>query len=154
MAPPRKQPSALKVASGTYRPDRDPDPELEPRPVSLAAVPLPPNTLGAEGVKRWQANADVLHQIGLLTCGDLDSFECYCKLWDEAAELEAAIAKDGRFITAMSGRKTSHPAATQLKAVRDEIRRYQQEFGMTPSGRCGLQVQKPEQKKVSRRKRG
>lgn len=70
----------------------------------------------------------------------LDALEMYCRAWDRLAGYEAVLLEQGEFFVAESGYVGRHPAANGAKQARDEIRRYQQEFGLTPSSASGVKV--------------
>lgn len=142
------------MAEGTLRPSRDGDPESEPRPTQLTAIPDPPDGLGEAGRSAWERNACVLFSCGLLTIADLDLFCEYCEAFDEKAKCIAAIEKDGEYQTNLTSQTiVQHPAINRRHKAEDKIRRLAAAFGMSPSDRSGLQVEVNKKKGTTTRKR-
>jgi len=150
----RPEPTALKVAKGTFRPDRAKNGGDEPNPSILNRTPAPPRSLGDVGRRKWRATAKLLMGIGVLTAADLDALESYCAAWDELRECEAVVAADGAYYTTDKGYVGQHPAVNRSFKARDVIRRFMLEFGMTPASRTGVKTSKPSAAPVMQRKRG
>lgn len=107
----------------------------------MATIPDPPESLGEVGRAKWAQWGAELASLKLLESRFLDALEMYCRAWDQLAKHEATIAKNGgEFFTTAKGFVCRHPAATAAKQARDEIRRYQQEFGLTPSSSTSVKV--------------
>lgn len=130
-------PRAFKVLKGTFR---EGDHKGEPDPPVVRGVPAVPAWLGSEGSRRWRETAAWLVGMGVLADADLHALELYCAAWDELAACERAIKRHGAYFTANSGYVGQHPAVNRSFKARDVIRRYQQEFGMTPSARSGVKM--------------
>ncbi len=144
---PRPAPTTLKILHG--RPVTNAD---EPTPDALRTMPPAPDHLGDAGRQRWQEDGARLVALGVLTDVDLPAFGLYCEAWDEVAECNKSLA-DGAYITTNSGYLSPHPALARRKAALERIRRYQAEFGMTPSSRSGVAGKKPTGGRVAARKR-
>lgn len=136
----KSTPTAIKIAKGTVR-ARDQLP-LQPVGEAVASVPKPPKSLKATGKAKWKEWGQRLLQLKLLETRYLDALEMYCRAWDRLAEYEKVLNDQGEFFIAESGYVGRHPAANGAKQARDEIRRYQQEFGLTPSSAASVKVTK------------
>lgn len=127
-------PVELKLARGTLRKGRDGDPAERPKGVALSVVPDPPEALGEMGLIRWKETCARLISMGVFEDRYLHSVEMYCRAWDALSEAEKVIKEEGMYyVVGDNGARAKHPAATEAKNARDEIRRYQVEFGFTPS---------------------
>lgn len=123
-------PDEIKLARGTFRSDRATKSNVQSAP--LTERPLPPSSLGEIGRQHWGDLVEKLENLKLLESRFLDAMEMYCRAWENLAHYEDAYA--GReFVTVESGYVCAHPAIALAKQARDEIRRYQIEFGFTPS---------------------
>lgn len=92
-------------------------------------------------------------KVGLLTELDITPFERYCHAHDEIVRLGQVIESQGEYFTAESGYVGQHPAVNQRFKWIAEINRFEARFGMNASDRCGIEVGKPKQQGVTRRKR-
>lgn len=88
----------------------------------------------------------------LLETRFLDALEMYCRAWDKLTHYEAVLDKQGEFTTTEKGFICRHPAAVGARQARDEIRRYQIEFGLTPSSASSVKVS-PKTPATDKRKR-
>ena len=148
---PHKQPTAIKLVRGTHRPDRDGDASSEPQPppASLAV----PKDLGSFGALAWTEKAPLLLGLGLFTESDRGAFHTYCRAHDEIAKCDELLAEQGEDFTTEKGFVCQHPAVSRRFKWFEVKRRYEIEFGMTPSSRSGLKVDKPNAAGVMTRKR-
>ena len=145
-------PNEVKRANGTYRADRDRTSAVQSIP--LAAKPVVPESLGDVGVAKWNEWVDILESLKLLERRYLDALEMYCRAWDRVAHYEKIVDEQGEFTTVESGYVCAHPAIGLIKQARDDIRKYQTEFGFTPSSSCKVAtVKKTEKTGVPSRKR-
>jgi phage terminase small subunit len=122
------KPTALKLLQGN--PGRRPLNTQEPKPPPGAE--MPEALLGDPvAVKNWKTYAPKLTALGILTEVDARAFGRLCRLWAE---------EDGR--TKMLDPETGLrlPSDPRLLA---EIRQLEERFGMNPSSRVKLKVEKP-----------
>jgi P27 family predicted phage terminase small subunit len=146
------EPTHLKVARGTYRPGRDPDPALQPKP-EIAQIGEPPEGLGELGAKVWHTLGPRLVKLELLTEIDLAAFTRYCRAHDEIARLDQILREQGEYFHTEQGYVGQHPAVNQRFKWLAELNRFEQRFGMTASDRCGIQLPSKDKGGVSRRRR-
>lgn len=134
---PAPTPTNILQMRGTYRHDRHGGAEL--KAALLAKVPTPPKHLGVLAKKLWRQKAKTLIAMELLTAADLASLEGYCLAHERAIEAEAVVTVDGRTILTAQGRKR-HPELITAEKARADMRRYEVEFGLTPSARARLRL--------------
>jgi P27 family predicted phage terminase small subunit len=148
----KRQPTALKVARGTYRRDRDGDPDREPG-VSLSGYLPPPDRLGAVACATWETELPTLIAAGHVTDLDLGAFELYCRAVGEVARLDKLLIDEGEYFTAQSGYVGQHPAVNQRFKWLNIIARFQEAFWLTPTARAGKHVPESAPPVVSARNR-
>jgi len=88
------------------------------------------NDLADSGVELAQSDAPLLAELVLLR--------------EEATELRATIAKEGRFTTASTGLLVDHPAVRQLKQIREQILRTSTALSATPKQRVQSKIRQEE----------
>ena len=107
----------------------------------MTESPKPPSSLkGKVARAKWKSTAAVLVPAGLLTECDLDALATYCMAWQDVADCDDALAKDGAFFKADSGYVGQHPAVSRRYKAMDVIRRFHTSFGMTPAARNAVTV--------------
>jgi P27 family predicted phage terminase small subunit len=149
---PPKLPDTIKLLRGTYRKAQDGDPDSKPAPKALVAM-KPPEWLGKDGRAAWSRESSRLVELGVLTEIDVSAFSMYCRCFDEIAWCDKILEEQGHFFTAQSGYIGQHPAVNQRFKWIDLKRRYEAEFGLTPSSRSGVLVNKPKASGVMKRER-
>jgi P27 family predicted phage terminase small subunit len=137
----KPKPIAVKIATGTYRADRDGTLESHVAAVPLAKAPAPLKTLGPAGKAAWVETAERLVRLSVLTESDLGLLGRYCRAHDEVAELDAIVAKEGRHYISPKGEVKQHPAVNERLRWLEIIRRAETELGLTPSSKRNLRVE-------------
>jgi P27 family predicted phage terminase small subunit len=137
---PAPTPTNILHMRGTYRPDRHGG--VEPSGPLLDVAPPAPSYLRSLATEIWDAKAALLVELKLLTAGDLASLEGYCVAHERAIEAEAVVALQGRTVLTAQGIKR-HPELITAEKARADMRRYEQEFGLTPSARTRLRQPAP-----------
>lgn len=129
---PAKAPTALTIARGNpgKRALNHDEPEL---PVADAS---PPPGLPKRALAEWKRLAPALIAQGVLTTGDLDTFETYVRLVDECTQFEAKIKRVGLEDAMRSG------YSGYLLKLRAQKKQYAAELGLTPSSRSGVKKAK------------
>lgn len=120
--------------------------EPKPGPASLK----PPNTLREDAEPFWKSLAPQLIELGLLTRADVHAFARYCNLLARYRELDRFLMTKGVMGTTYSvrdkrGRITGAaelPQAWEYRNLQGQLLSYEREFGLTPSARVGLKVEK------------
>jgi phage terminase small subunit len=136
-------PTALKVARGNpgKRPLNTEEPQLP------AADLTPPAGLEGRALQEWQTMGPIWTASGVLTAGDLKCFEVYCKCVDDEERWTEACRKIGD-----AAAFQTHYAAHLVK-IRDQLKRYLELLGGTPSSRSGIKAKKPVDPADERRRR-
>ena len=149
MAGRKPKPLELKVLEGN--PGRRPLPTTIPRPV-CDELPTAPPHLDDIAQQEWERIAPGLHAMGLLAGVDRSSLAAYCTAYARWARAEAGIKRatrpdqpeSGLMIQTTNGNWVQNPlVGTAHKAASDMVK-YAAEFGMTPSARVRLAIEKKE----------
>ena len=138
--PNNTKPTKLHVLHGTDRADRQYPDEPEP---DVAPPDLPPG-LGYYGKQKWQELAPKLTKVGLLTEIDHDLLRAYCEAYERFRRanrrLHKAYANDE--IDPGDMRKIEISA----EKAESSLRLLANEFGLSPSARRGLSIEKDDGK--------
>ena len=146
---PAKQPTALKLVHGN--PGRRPINASEPKP--RRQRPARPAWLIGDARKAWEELVPLLDQMGVLTIVDRRALARYCKLWARWVALTRVIEKTGE-VYPIRGRPTednpqgaivsfrTFPQVKIIESLSAELRQLEREFGLTPSARSSIEVEK------------
>jgi len=142
----KPQPTKLKIIRGNPggRKLNKNEPELP------SSNPTPPNFLSAEAVVEWGRVVGYLSSSGLLTEIDRGALATYCQLygrWEQAEMALASLAKTdpinrGLVIETTNGNAIQNPLVGIANKAAADLNRYCLEFGMTPSARSRVTVDK------------
>lgn len=136
--------AALQVARGNPGKRAINQDEVELTPVVDAS---PPSGLPARALKEWKRLAPELIRTGVLTVGDLDTFETYCRLVDDCASYEARVRKVG----VQDAMRLGYSGF--LVKLRAQKKQYAAELGLTPQSRSGVKKVKVADPADARRSR-
>ena len=147
------KPVAIHMAEGTFRPCRHGNTATAP-----SGRPSKPQRLKGAAAAYWRRVLDRLETIGVLATTDVEAIARYC---ETLAEYDAALidlAKFGRLqlIKNDLGRVKcvmQSPCVGIVNKLRAELRRMEDEFGLTPASRASLHVAPKQAPLVSSRKR-
>jgi P27 family predicted phage terminase small subunit len=141
-------PTALKLAKGTFREDRAP--RNEPNPRKLESVPNPPGHLNKWAKMMWRIVAKYLLEHGILTALDLYSLEILCEQYGIYRELKDAMTHieqpGGERIKVsvaqyMKGRNSqTMPEYACMRGAFERFTALLREFGLSPASRNCLDV--------------
>jgi len=140
---PRKQPTKLRLLRGDPSKEGTPAAEPEPLPGDLS----PPAHVQGVALEKWREVAPKLAAIGLLTPNDLETLARYCLYFELFVKYADQIRRglDVLVIRDKDGKVKyvqSTPAATMFVKLGQSMLRIEQEFGLTPSARAGMNVEK------------
>ena len=96
---------------------------------------LPP--YAKEFVRRYR---EPLQRANVLTTWDYDSFLTMACLAAEIKDHIEVLTKDGYTVKGRQQTIVKHPRVSMLRAATQQFRLYAESFGLTPRGRCGLDV--------------
>lgn len=132
---PRKTPAAVKKQRGTYRPDRDAEPEFEGK------APPPPAYLREDVAAEWRRLAAILEKRGLLTEVDWIAWQLGMAAYAAWLESSEELAREGVIISyTESGYPVQSPHVAIAQRAWASTLKFCREFGLTPSARCGLKI--------------
>lgn len=153
---PPKKPTQLKLLQGN--PGKRSINTDEPKPARCLAT-RPPRDLDSVARKVWRETAPRLEALGLLSVIDLAIFWRYCDLRSKFKAAKDFLDKNG-FVYAIYFDQTAEeikeckprrlkymaqfPQVSIYQQLSKEITRIEQNFGMTPAARAGLNVVPPE----------
>ena len=137
----KRTPEHIKEVKGTTRPDRaNPD---APQPAFDS--PMPPMWLNRKGVEYFGVLRTRLEPMGLSSSSDTELIAVTADRMAEIDELQAVIAKEGRFFE-VNGQIRSHPAVGQLNEARRHLHSLLTEFGLSPASRAKVSKPKADEK--------
>ena len=139
---PRPAPTAIKIARGTVRSR----PNTEPAPPATGIVM--PSHLGEVAQAKWRDLLPLLQAVKVMTDADVEALARYCDTYEWWLATRATLRKDGdtypilndggeiKYIAQRPEVSIAHKLATQLRQL-------EQDFGLNPSARTSLHVEKP-----------
>ena len=141
MLPGRKpKPTSLKKLNGNpgHRPlnDREPQPKVEDK------LPPAPGFLSRRAKVEWRKLGRRLLDLGLLTQLDETLLAMFCVTWDRWREAIGEIAKSDAVIQGPTGIFKQSPWVGIANEASRQMLQQMNEFGMTPSSRSRLKVEK------------
>ena len=136
---PSPKPSSLKKLHGTFRPDRAPENEATPHLANGNQLKAP-DWLSEGATQKWDELALRLHNLGLLTEVDLDTFALYCVTWANWRDAEQKIREQGTTTKAQSGFEAVSPHVTRAKTHLAEVIKLSGLLGLSPSARTRIEV--------------
>lgn len=139
---PQSKPTALKLLEGN--PGKREVNENEPKYEALSKVEKPPAYLGSYGKKEWKRILPLLNKNKLATDADFIALAAYCQSVDTWVNAEKLKRTEGLTATTSNGTVVQHPAVGIANSAMDKILKFGREFGLTPTSRSGLSVEKYE----------
>lgn len=148
------KPTALKVIQGTFQKSRAIN---EPIVRNIESPPKPPRWFKDHPTakKEWRRITPLLIEQGTLAEVDLVALECYCIAYERAIYVEGMITRrqarlekegnaDKSSLTFISpnGYEQQIPEVSIAQQARKECREFLTQFGMTPSSRSRINIQK------------
>ena len=148
---PAPEPSILKYIRGNPSKERLPDDE--PTPDLLEDFEVPEEIKSDSlAVEKWNRSVPVLRRMRVFTEADVDAWVIYCRTWANWMRAKNKCDQYGRDNVMMEpdpnrtdGKmriKWTQPYtwAVEEKALANDLRRLQQEFGLTPSSRSQVTI--------------
>lgn len=137
----KAKPKVLKELMGTFREDRH-NPN-EPTLPALEKAPPCPAHLTGEIEKTWQQISELLTTMGVLTEVDLHALEAYCVVYTRWQDAESNLRTYGMMLQ-KGGSVFPSPYLRVAEDCLKQMRSWMNEFGITPSSRSRVKVEKPE----------
>jgi P27 family predicted phage terminase small subunit len=134
---PAPKPTALRLLHGD-REDRIN--RNEPMPRDL--LPVPPDSIARDVREVWDYTLNELTAMKIATAADRDTLLCYCEAVVTHRKASAILAKTPVLIKGLHGGMVRNPALQIQRDAAATIKSFAQEFGLTPSGRSQIQMEK------------
>lgn len=138
MAGRRPKPTALKKLAGN--PGKRPLNNAEPK------YPLintrPPRFLDLEARRIWRKMLGELSAAGVLTQVDEAMLAVFCQTWSTYVSAVKRLHEEGDIIVTEKGSAYKHPLVMIRDTAADQLRKFAVEFGLTPSSRSRIKVEK------------
>ena len=108
-----------------------------------------PTGLSAYAKKAWKRIVPKLLEMGVLTVVDGDALSVYCEAWATWKQAMIDIKKNKYYTEGKGSRGQTilipNPAVEERDKAIKVMKAYQCEFGLTPSSRSRLKVEKPKE---------
>lgn len=137
---PARTPTKVLKLRGTYRPGRHGLESDEPQFAPLTTLPEPPGFLDDVAQYEWHRVGPDLIEKQLLTTVDLAAFTAYCLNVARMVAAEKQVNVDGMVVPGPRGHR-AHPCVLISRQCGAEVRKFAQEFGLTPSARTRVRPQ-------------
>ncbi len=135
---PPKTPTHILDMQGSRHADRSGEPEPD------SGAPPCPDWLSKEVRAVWRQVIKHLDTLGVLAKSDGNAIARYCCLWVRWKKAELFIEGNGEsYETETKSGGTyyaQYPEVATVNKLSIELRRLEQEFGLTPSARAGIQL--------------
>lgn len=143
-------PTGILKLRGSWRADaRDGEPEFG----ELDDLD-PPAWLDEVAAAEWSRLAVTLAETGVLTVADRAMFAAYCIAYARWVKADLCLTTSGGdVITGANGHPVVNPWSRVARQALVELRACAVQFGLTPSARRGLSVEKPKPQGVRSRAR-
>jgi P27 family predicted phage terminase small subunit len=128
------KPTVLKKLQGN--PGKKALPKNEPQPRVSNKVPRAPSSLNKVAQKEWRRIVGELYTIGLLTEIDIAGLQAYCSCYAQWQDAQSNIQQHGVLMKSPTGFPMQSPYLAISNRAMVEMRKWLQEFGMTPSSRA------------------
>ena len=142
----KPKPTNLKILNGN--PGKRSLNKKEPKPKVTPSGPYCPRWLDGYAKDEWQRLSKELKGLGLLTDIDVTAMAAYCQTYKRWREAEEKLQKLGLVYkpNAESNYLQKNPYLTIADKALDQMHKYLTEFGMTPSSRSRISVERKEGK--------
>ena len=145
---PAKEPTALRLLKGN--PGKRAINAAEPQPPAVPADLQPPEWVQSDerALAEWQRVFPHLQTLGLVTVVDVTALAALCRQYSLWRACEDFLRSEGRVIELRDDKGNlkgviAAPHVKMADAAYDRWARMCREFGLTPSARTGLKVEKP-----------
>src|SRR5262245_18427367 len=129
------KPRALRLIDGTH-----PERINANEPIPAGGVPEPPAGMAAAVREVWNYTVGQLDAMGIAVACDRDALVCYCEAVVNHREASKLLARSDVLIKGIHGNPVRNPALAVQRDSANLIRAFAQEFGLTPSARTRIEV--------------
>jgi P27 family predicted phage terminase small subunit len=99
-----------------------------------------PRWLSDEAKKVWRRTVKQLAQMGVLYESDGDALAAYCEAVSRHAAASKMVQAEGILVEGRNGLLVKNPAVQVARDAEATIKSFAQEFGLTPSARTRIKV--------------
>ena len=143
---PQKTPTAVLKMRGSWRAKIRPD-----EPQSEPGAPRCPAWMGTDAKHVWRQVVPLLEEMGVLSKINSNTLARYCSIWVRWKKADAFLREHGEVYPVKDDEGqvksfTEWPQVGIASRLGTELLKIEQNFGMTPSSRAGIQVAKPDGK--------
>src|SRR5512145_143099 len=135
----KPKPSALKELEGN--PGKRAVNKKEPKPEVL--IPSCPNHLTGVARQEWNRITKELAKLGVIALVDRAALAAYCTAYKDYTRAENKLKMEGEVIISDKGGMYQNPWVGIKNSAIEKMIKIGVEFGLTPSSRVRLQVEKP-----------
>lgn len=138
---PKKTPTRLRLLRGDPRKEG----QHADEPMPPVGIVTPPEWVTGKALDKWNEVAPILTAMGVLTTADVEPLARYCAMYEQWLRYLDQIRR-GLDVLVMRDDKGKvkymqvSPAATMFTKLSQSLLRIEQEFGLTPSARAGMDV--------------
>lgn len=138
--PRRPEPTRLKILKGN--PGKRPLNGAEPVPPADGIVP--PAWLAGAALERWNELLPLLQEVRLMTRADIGTLARYADTWAWWRRCREVIDREGDTLVIRDDHgnekyRQQRPEVGIVNRLAQQLGRLENEFGLTPSARAGLQ---------------
>jgi P27 family predicted phage terminase small subunit len=140
---PPKTPTAMRAARGTLRVHRDDEPQP---PIGGVVMP---GHLDEVAAARWRELLPMLQAVRVMTRADIEALARYCDTYEWWLATRAKLKKEGDTYPILNdGGEVKYiaqrPEVAIAHKLAQQLRQLEQDFGLNPSARASLHVEKPQ----------
>ena len=135
-----RPPKPIETKTRIGNPGQRGQPIQSIRLLPVTDVPTPPKELQRVGKASWEHyfRTTTTPKGSWIRPSDYPLLTRLCEAHDERAALKKIIAKEGRFTGGSMGQTVTHPAVEQLRALEQQMTRWESLLGLTPVDRSRL----------------
>lgn len=119
-------------------------------PIAEPTLMAPPSHLCDDAKEEWERISEQLYNMRILTSADRSALAAYCQAYGRWAKAERALSRMtkqdevnyGLLIKTTNGNAVQNPLVGIANKASADMVRYAAEFGMTPSARSRIDVEK------------
>ena len=135
-----RTPTRILQLRGTHRKDRHGNPADEIQVAPLKELPPAPGFLTEVALYEWERVGQQLVAMELLSEVDMGAFTLYCLNVARVVSCEKVLNEKGLTILTPAGFEQARPEVSIARQCGAEVRKFCQEFGMSPSSRAKLRT--------------
>ena len=114
------------------------------QPLELPAAPdAPPAWFDDEARAEWERVVPELQRLGLFSLLDRAALSGYCSTWSQFVALSAVVERTGPIQVTRTAALRPNPAVAMATKLRDQLRSWCAELGLTPASRGRLAIREP-----------